>query len=69
MQLEPDNYFPEVLTDWAGIKDDQAFYVEDGQLILYFALYDIAPYCNGIPEFKIPLAMFGDGVKSDLIQK
>ncbi|SFC48565.1 DUF3298 and DUF4163 domain-containing protein [Clostridium uliginosum] len=29
-------------------------------LVIYFQQYEIAPYCFGIPEFKIPLNLFGD---------
>lgn len=37
------------------IKDAQNFYIdENGDLIIAFALYEIAPRCSGFPEFKIP---------------
>jgi hypothetical protein len=54
MQLDPDKYFPETLTDWQGISEDQRYYIEDGNLVIYFPLYELAPYACGIPEFKIP---------------
>lgn len=56
MQLDPEKYFTETLTEWQGISEDQSYYIEDGNLIVYFPLYEIAPYAAGIPEFKIPLA-------------
>lgn len=59
MQLEPDKYFSETLTDWQGISEAQPYYVEDDHLVVYFPLYDIAPYACGIPQFKIPLAALG----------
>jgi hypothetical protein len=55
MRLEPDKYFPETLKDWQGISNDQPYYIEDGNLVIYFPLYEIAPYAGGIPEFIIPL--------------
>jgi len=56
MQLDPEKYFPETLTEWQGISEDQPCYIEDGNLVVYFPLYDIAPYASGIPQFEIPLA-------------
>ena len=56
MQLEPDKYFPETLTQWPGISENQSCYIEDGNLVVYFSLYELAPYAAGIPQFEIPLA-------------
>lgn len=39
--------------DFYGIKENQKFYLEDGKIVIYFDLYDIAPYAMGIPEFPI----------------
>lgn len=55
MQLDPEKYFPEALTEWQGISEDQPYYIEDGNLVVYFPLYEIAPYACGIPQFEIPL--------------
>lgn len=33
------------------------FYVKDGQLVVYFQQYDIAPYSTGITEFVIPASV------------
>ncbi|MDD2585787.1 MAG: stalk domain-containing protein [Syntrophomonadaceae bacterium] len=59
MQLDPEKYFSESLTEWQGISEDQPYYIEDGSLIVYFPLYEIAPYASGIPEFKIPVSALG----------
>lgn len=41
-----------------GIKENQLFYItEEGQLVIVFGLYDIAPYVAGIQEFPIPKEM------------
>ncbi|MFU0799523.1 MAG: DUF3298 DUF4163 domains-containing protein [Xylanivirga thermophila] len=45
---------------FTGIHYDQAFYFKDDSIIIYFELYDIAPYSSGIPEFKIPLRLLKD---------
>jgi hypothetical protein len=36
-----------------GIKDNQEFYIDDDGIVVYFQLYDIAPYYVGIPKFKM----------------
>ncbi len=56
------------------ISDNQAFYIVDAEgsvssvdyqdLVVYFGLYEIAPYASGIPEFKIPFTLIKD-VKAD----
>ena len=35
------------------INDTQKFYLQDDSLVIYFDLYEIAPYVAGIPEFAI----------------
>ena len=41
-----------------GINSNQEFYIEEDGLVVYFQLYDIAPYYVGIPKFKIPWSQF-----------
>ena len=36
-----------------GISDKQKFYIQDDNLVIYFDLYEIAPYAAGMPEFII----------------
>ena len=36
-----------------SIEDKQKFYIQDDNIVVYFDLYDIAPYAAGIPEFII----------------
>ncbi|GAA0091096.1 DUF3298 and DUF4163 domain-containing protein [Paraclostridium bifermentans] len=38
-----------------GIKDNQEFYMTDDNLVVYFEIYEIAPYYVSIPKFNIPL--------------
>jgi len=52
---------------FTGINDEQGFYIQDENLVLYFGQYEIAPYAAGIPEFKIPLADLVNGLSPDLI--
>lgn len=54
---EPDNYFDSG-SGFKGIDDNQKFYIEGNNLVIYYQIYDIAPYVFGIPQFKIPLSLF-----------
>ena len=54
----PENYFNSG-REFKGISENQNFYIEGDNLVIYYQLYDIAPYVFGIPEFKIPLKLFG----------
>ncbi|NLI89669.1 MAG: DUF3298 and DUF4163 domain-containing protein [Epulopiscium sp.] len=50
---------------FTGIKEGQAFYInEDGQLVIVFGLYEIAPYAEGIIEFIIPNELLSFDYKS-----
>lgn len=55
----PENYFNSG-SDFKGINENQNFYIEGDNLVIYYQLYDIAPYVFGIPEFKMPLKLFGE---------
>jgi hypothetical protein len=46
--------------EFKGIKDNQQFYLQDNNLVVYFELYEIAPYAAGIPKFEIPLKELKD---------
>ena len=39
--------------EFKSIEDKQKFYIQDDNIVVYFDLYDIAPYAAGIPEFMI----------------
>jgi len=39
-----------------GITSNQNFYVDEDNLYIYFAPYEIAPYASGFVTFKIPFA-------------
>lgn len=51
--------------EFYGIKENQKFYLEDGRLVIYFDLYDIAPYAAGIPEFPIPIDNIKNQIKKE----
>ncbi len=56
MEKEPERYFKEFLST-ASISDNHSYYFTDGGIVIYFDLYEIAPYASGIPEFEIPFSL------------
>lgn len=56
---DKEKYFPGK-EGFTGINDDVKFYIRDGNLVIYYGQYEIAPYAAGIPEFNIPLEKFAD---------
>lgn len=49
-----------VFEDFKGISDDQEFYLADKTLVIYFQLYEMAPYAFGFPMFPISLYDLAD---------
>lgn len=43
-----------------GIKDDEKFYINQDSIVVYYGLYEIAPYVTGIPTFEINKNIFKD---------
>lgn len=58
----PNIYF-EGQEGFKGVSDSQEFYVDEDGIVIYFQLYDIAPYYVGIPEFKMTWQEFGNYFK------
>ena len=57
MNESPENYF---IDDFKGIGDNVQYYLTKDDIVIFFQLYEIAPYSAGIPEFKIPYSVFKD---------
>mgnify|MGYP000852374480 FL=1 len=49
-----------------SIASQQPYYIKDDKLVIFFSLYEIAPYASGIPEFEIPLSLFGEDIKFEI---
>ncbi|MFW6309019.1 MAG: DUF3298 and DUF4163 domain-containing protein [bacterium] len=47
---QSDDYFDENIDSF----DENSFYVTENGIVIYYAVYEIAPYALGIPEFLIP---------------
>lgn len=50
------NYFPDAITSFKEIKGDHPYYIENGNLVIFYGPFEIAPHAYGIPEFKIPFS-------------
>lgn len=57
-----EDFYP-VYDGFAGIKEDQSYYLTDGKLGVYFGLYEIAPYAAGVPTFEIPFEDLKEYIK------
>jgi hypothetical protein len=64
MKANSELFFEDSITDFKGIEKDQPFYIEEGNLVVYFGEYELAAYAYGMPEFKVPLAKlnFANGI-------
>lgn len=63
---DPDRYFTGK-DGFNGISDKQNFYVKNNGIIVYFGLYEIAPYASGISEFFISNKLLEGNLKYDKI--
>ncbi len=55
--IEKDIYFNEG-KDFQSIRNNQPFYIQYDGIVIYFGLYELAPYADGIRYFKIPFSIF-----------
>ena len=54
--------------EFHGINENQKFYLDDGKIVVYFDLYEIAPYAAGIPEFPIITENIKNQLKEEYIE-
>ncbi len=66
IQQDPEIYFGDDLSSYQGINEDQPYYIEDDGIVVYFGLYEIAPYAAGIREFKVPFTLLEEGMQYQL---
>ncbi|PFJ08520.1 ferritin [Bacillus cereus] len=52
-------YFPDAMEKVMSAKKFH-FFLEQNNLVIYFPLYEIAPYASGIPQFRIPYTLLRD---------
>ncbi|MFJ8456794.1 MULTISPECIES: DUF3298 and DUF4163 domain-containing protein [Bacillus cereus group] len=56
-------YFPDAAEKVMSAKKFH-YFLEPDNLVIYFPLYEIAPYSSGIPQFRIPYTLLRDYLKS-----
>lgn len=54
----------DVIEPFQTITPDQDFYIADNSIVIYFQLYELAPYSSGFPYFPIPLLNLQDEIKA-----
>lgn len=54
-----------VIVEFNSIQPDQDFYIEGRKLVIYFQLYELAPYAYGFPTFSIPYREIEDILRKD----
>lgn len=64
----PDIYFKGD-DGFKGIKENQSFYIDNDGIVVYFSLYEIAPYYVGIPKFKMKFSKFSKYFKNTIRNK
>ena len=57
IELSPQEYFSE-FSVFQSISEEQPFYLIEDGVVVYFGLYEIAPYSSGIRYFEIPYSLF-----------
>lgn len=62
IEENPDNYF---VNEFKGIGDNVQYYLTKDNIVIFYQLYELAPYSAGIPEFKIPYSVFGGNINVD----
>ncbi len=53
------------IEEFDQIRPNQDFYIADKALVVYFQLYELAPYVYGFPQFPISVYEIQDIIKED----
>lgn len=56
IEKEPDMYFGNAVDVVKELKDGQPYYLTPKGMVVYYGVYEIAPYAAGIREFLIPFS-------------
>ena len=63
---DPENYFEEYEESIKDKNGDFNFYIDGDQVVVYFDLYDIAPYSSGIHHFSFKAEEIKDILKDEV---
>lgn len=66
-----DIYFDDAISVVDKLSNTQSYYLKDNSIVIYYGLYEIAPYSSGIREFEIPFSSLSSELnpKFNLINK
>ncbi|AKN29617.1 hypothetical protein Ccar_01640 [Clostridium carboxidivorans P7] len=56
-------YIPGTVTNFKGISDDQPFYLDNENIVIYLGFNEIAPNISEIPIIKIPFSTLKNYIK------
>lgn len=56
LKSNPQDYFPNTASNFKGVAEDQPYYLDRDNLVLFFSFNEIAPTASEIPLIKIPLS-------------
>jgi hypothetical protein len=54
-----------MLGDFPGVSPRQDYYIADKVLVIYYQLYELAPYAYGFPQFPISVYQLQDIIRED----
>ncbi|ACJ32559.1 DUF3298 and DUF4163 domain-containing protein [Anoxybacillus flavithermus] len=66
IKKENDLYFDNAIAVVQKMPDDQPYYMTKDGIVVYYGLYEIAPYAAGIREFLIPYSTLRPHMKTKL---
>lgn len=66
--LNREKYFPNAAENFKGIAKYQPFYLENGDIVVYFGFHEIAPVASQIPVIKIPFSALRNYVKPKFLR-
>lgn len=56
-------YLPSTVTNFKGISDDQPFYLDSENIVIYLGFNEIAPNISDIPVIKVPFSTLKNYIK------
>lgn len=61
--LNKEKYFPNAAENFKGIAKYHPFYIENGDIVVYFGFHEIAPIASQIPVIRIPFSTLNNYIK------
>jgi rubrerythrin len=65
IQSNPNIYPPGAAANFKGIAEDQPYYLEGDNMVIYFGFNQIAPTISEIPVIRIPLSRFKNQLRTE----